>query len=96
MTHPSSEIQTLKTRLTKLGLTEDDLSWFDKLEWSDANVPAPAPHEVDAYGRREAALNADVAKLGQLEKGATLQGRLAAAIGAQLADLKDQLAGEED
>jgi hypothetical protein len=96
MTDPNSEVQTLKTRLAKLGLTEDDLSWFDRLEWSDANVPAPAPHEVDAYGRREAALNADIAKLGVLEKGVTLQGRLAAAIGARLADLKDQLVGEED
>ncbi len=96
MTNSSSEIQILKMRLLKLGLTEEDLSWFDRLEWSDANVPAPSPHEVDAYGRREAALNADIAKLGVLEKGETLQGRLAAAIGARLADLKDQLAGEED
>jgi hypothetical protein len=96
MTEPSSEIQTLKARLAKLGLSEGDLSWFDKLEWNDANVPAPAAHEVDAYGRREAALNADIARLGVLEKGATLQGRLAAAIGARLADLKDQLSGEEE
>jgi hypothetical protein len=96
MTDPNSEIQTLKARLAKLGLIEDDLSWFDTLQWSDANVPAPAPHEVDAYLRREAALNADIAKLGVLERGESVQGRLAAAIGARLADLKDDLAGEED
>jgi hypothetical protein len=96
MTNSNSEIQTLKARLAKFGLTDDDLSWFDRLQWSDANVPAPAPHEVDVYLRREAALNADIAKLGVLERGESLQGRLAAAIGARLADLKGDLAGEED
>jgi len=96
MTDQSTEIESLKTRLAKAGLTGDDLKLFDSLEWRDVNLPPPAPGEVESYKRREAALNADIAKLGVPEKGATLQSKLAAAIGARLADLRDQLASEED
>ena len=96
MTDQNADIESLRTRLAKSGLTTGDFAWFDSLEWRDVNVPPPAPDEVDQYRRREAALNADIAKLGVLEKGATLQGKLAAAIGARLADLRDELAGEDD
>jgi len=96
MTDRDSEIDSLRARLAKSGLTGDDLNWFDSLEWRDTNVPPPRPDEVDQYKRHEAALNADIANLSVLEKGATLQSKLAAAIGARLADLQDKLAGEDD
>jgi hypothetical protein len=96
MTDQNTGIDSLKARLASSGLTREDLAWFDSLQWRDANVPPPASDEVDQYQRREAALNADIVKLGVLEKGMTLQGKLAAAIGARLADLRDQLAGEDD
>ena len=96
MTEHTAEIESLKTRLAKAGLTGEDLKWLDSLQWRDVNVPPPAPGEADSYKRREAALNADISKLSVLEKGATLQGKLAAAIGARLADLRDQLDGEDD
>jgi hypothetical protein len=96
MTDRDSEIDSLRARLAKSGLTGDDLNWFDSLEWRDTNVPPPGPDEVDQYRRREAALNADIANLSVLEKGATLQSKLAATIGARLADLRDRLAGEDD
>src|SRR5271166_4557902 len=61
MTDHNAEIASLKARLSKSGLTADDLAWFDSLEWRDTNVPPPAPDQVEQYKRREAALNADIA-----------------------------------
>jgi hypothetical protein len=96
MADQSADIESLRQRLAKLGLTGEDLAWFDSLDWQDTNVPPPTSAQVDQYKRREAALNADIAKLGMLEKGSTLQSKLAAAIGARLADLRDAEAGVED
>jgi hypothetical protein len=96
MTDPKTDIASLKARLAKAGLTSADLAWFDSLEWRDANVPPPAPDQVESYKRCEAALNADIAHLGLLERSSTLQSKLAAAIGARLADLRDRADGDED
>ncbi len=96
MTEQNADINSLKRRLTKWGLTSDDLAWFDSIDWRDSNVPPPAPGQVEQYKRCEAALNADIASLGMLEKASTLQSRLAAAIGARLADAREGDAGEED
>jgi len=96
MTDRNTDIASLKARLAKAGLTSDDLAWFDSLEWRDANVPPPAPDQVEPYKRREAALNADIAHLGLLERSSTLQSKLAAAFGARLADLRDRADGDDD
>jgi asparagine N-glycosylation enzyme membrane subunit Stt3 len=96
MTDHNTEIASLKARLSKSGLTGDDLEWFDSLEWRDTNVPPPAPDQVERYKRREAALNADIANLGVMERGSTSQSRLAAAIGARLADLRDRADDDDD
>jgi len=56
----SDDISSLKARLTKAGLSEDDLAWFDSIGWRDANVPPATAEQVESYKRREAALNADV------------------------------------
>ncbi len=68
----------------------------NSLAWRDTKVPPPTPGQVDQYKRREAALNVDIAKLGMLERGSTLQSKLAAAIGARLADMREGDFGEED
>ena len=44
----------------------------------------------------ESALNATIAQLSYTERGASLEGRLAAAIGARCADAQDRASGDVD
>jgi hypothetical protein len=83
----------LKQRLERAGLSAADLAWFDSFGCDNARVPAPRPAEVADYSRREAALNAAIAALTFAERGEAPEGRLAAAIGARIADARDP---EED
>ena len=78
-----------REKLHMAGLTSADLAWIDSFGGDDAAVPKPRPYEIDDYRRREAALNASVAPLSFAERGASLEGRLAAAIGARVADALD-------
>ncbi len=89
----SIETTAVRGRLAAAGLNAEDLAWFDQHGWNDADIPPPEPNEVPAYERREAALNFAVADLGITERGRSLEGKVAAAIGARLADLRD---GDED
>ncbi len=69
-------------------------SSFALASTSDAAVPAPKDAgEAEVYRRREAKLNAAVSSLTYAERGESPEGRLAAAIGARLADWRD---GDED
>lgn len=79
-----------RARLAAAGMGADDLRWLDSLGWSDAAVP-PVKSEADAeaYRRREAKLNAAVASLTYAERGESVEGKLAAALGARLADWRD-------
>jgi len=79
----------LRERLELAGLSGADLAWFDSFGCDDARVPPPRPEEIDDYSRREAALNASVAALTYAERGESPEGRLAAAIGARVADAHD-------
>jgi hypothetical protein len=79
----------LKERLELAGLSKADLAWFDSFGCDDARVPAPRPGEVADYSRREAALNASIQALTFAERGEAPEGRLAAAIGARIADARD-------
>ncbi len=90
----SDEIASARAALAAAGMSGDDLAWLDSVDWRDANIPPPSPGEIGAYQRRETALNASIAYLSITERGASLQGKLAAAIGARLADLRDR--EEED
>ncbi len=83
----------MRERLQMAGLTTADLAWFNSFGCEDSRVPAPRPGEIDDYRRREAALNAVVAPLTFSERGESPEGRLAASIGARLADARDP---EED
>ncbi|WP_294536960.1 hypothetical protein [uncultured Rhodoblastus sp.] len=79
----------LKERLELAGLSATDLAWFDSFDCDDARVPVPRPGEIADYSRREAALNAAVKALTFAERGEAPEGRLAAAIGARIADARD-------
>jgi hypothetical protein len=83
-------------RLSAAGLSARDFAWFESFGWDEARVPAPGPGEMADFRRRETALNASVADLGYIEKGASLEGRLAAAIGARCADAEDRASGDDD
>jgi hypothetical protein len=76
----------IRERLLMAGLTAADLAWLDSFGWSDSQVPQPRPDEIDDYRRREAALNAIIAPLSFAERGESIEGRLAAMIGARAAD----------
>lgn len=79
-----------RARLAAAGMSGEDLAWLDKHGWSDADIPPPSPGEIAAYERRESALNSAIAGMGFTERGDSLEGKLAAAIGARLADLRDR------
>jgi hypothetical protein len=86
----------LRDRLTLEGASAADLAWFDAIGWSDAAVSEVQAGEVADYQRREALLNRSVADLTFAERGESLAGRLAAAIGARLADYRDDRAGDDE
>jgi hypothetical protein len=78
------------------GLTPADLAWLDRLEWDPAAIPAAEPGEIADYRRREAALNAANDGLTFAERGEALAGKLAAAIGARVANATDEKDEDED
>ncbi|MDB5643063.1 MAG: hypothetical protein JWN07_2380 [Hyphomicrobiales bacterium] len=88
---PGSE---LADQLQLAGASPADIAWFASIGWSDANVPEIEPADVADYERREAILNATLKAETFAERGESLAGRLAAAIGARLADLREKQ--EED
>ena len=89
----SIEMNAERSRVTGAGMSGEDLAWLDRHGWNDADIPPPSTDEIEAYERREAALNLAVAGLGISERGESLEGKLAA-IGARLTDLRER--GEED
>jgi len=84
----------LRDNLKLVGASKADLDWFDSIGWNDAEVPPAGPESVADYERREALLNATLKAETFAERGDSQAGRLAAAIGARLADLRDE--EEED
>jgi hypothetical protein len=86
----------MRERLGLAGLDEADMAWLDSFGCNDARVPKPRLDQIAEYRRREAALNAAVAALSFAERGQSSEGRLAAAIGARIADAEDEASGEAD
>ncbi len=86
----------MRERLILAGLTAADVDWFDSFGCDDARTPEPRPGEINDYRRREAALNASISALTFAERGRSCEGRLAAAIGARIADAEDEAAGEPE
>ncbi|WP_342363227.1 hypothetical protein [Terrarubrum flagellatum] len=91
----TDQLTALRARLTAAGLGGRDLAWLEDRSWSDRNIPAiSSATERTEYARREAALNAAIASLSSSERGASIEGKLAAALGARIADFDDR--GEEE
>jgi len=88
--------QGLRERLVQFGMSGADIAWFDSFGCDDARVPVPRAEEIPDYRRREGVLNASIAGLSVGERGDSREGRLAAAIGARVADLLDQAESDED
>ncbi len=84
-----------RLKLTQAGLTQADFSWFDGFDWNDKAVPALRADQMADYQRREAVLNKAVAELSFAERGESIEGKLAAAIGAIVANAKDAQDGED-
>lgn len=84
-------IAEARVRLLAAGAGKNDLAWFEGLGWSDARAPA-VRNDADLadYRRREEKLNASVAHLSFAERAASPEGKLAAAIGARIADWSDR------
>lgn len=81
----------IRAALTQQGMTQADLAWLDSLGWSDAAVP-PVSSDAEAadYARREKALNASIAGLLSVDRIDRIESKLAAAIGAAVANWKDR------
>lgn len=86
----------LRDHLKLVGASKADLDWFESIGWNDANVPPAEPEDVTDYERREALLNATLRAETFAERGESHAGRLAAAIGARLADLREPEEEDED
>jgi hypothetical protein len=80
---------SLRDSLIAKGLTGSDIAWFDAIDWNPSSVPLAEPEIIADYQRREKALNETIDGLGFAERGESQAGRLAAAIGARIADLTE-------
>lgn len=89
-------IDEARARLLAVGADAADLAFFDSLGWDDAHTPV-VKTEADAADlrRREQKLNAAVAHLSFAERAASPEGKLAAAIGARIADWNDRSEDED-
>lgn len=80
-----------RVRVLAAGMSAADVEWIDGLGWNDASVPpVRSAAQLADYKRREQILNAAVAHLSFAERGDSPEGRLAAAIGAEVANWSDR------
>jgi hypothetical protein len=95
MTDPKI-LAEIRARALISGISAADTAWLDALGWSDAAVP-PVKNETDLadYQRREQKLNAAVAHLSFVERAESPEGKLAAALGAKIADWGDRKDADE-
>ena len=85
----------IRAALKQHGMTNADLAWLDAIGWSDAAVaPIASEQEAKDYARREAALNGSIAQLLAADRMGRVESKLAAAIGARVADWRER--DEED
>ena len=87
----ANAIAEARAKLLADSADQGDLAWFEGLGWNDAKVPqVGADADLDDLRRREEKLNASVAHLSFAERAASPEGKLAAAIGARIADWTDR------
>lgn len=77
-------------------ISAEDAAWLRKIDWNDAAVP-PLADSIEAarYARLEKALNQAMKGASYAERGESAEGRMAAALGARLADWRDSAEGED-
>lgn len=86
-----------RNRLSAAGLDSADLRWLESLGFDDAAIPpVESAQQAADYERRASRLTALAGRLSLWERETALESRLAAAIGARLADWKDQQSGEDE
>jgi len=91
----ADQIAALRARLSAAGLGDTDLQWLEDLGWKDDAIPPIESERQRAdYVRREAALNAATRHLTFAERAVTIESKLAAAIGARIANWDE--AGDDD
>ncbi len=94
---PDPALAESRARVVAAGLGAADLIWLDGIRWDDAAVPAvESDGQLQDYRRREQALDAAIAHLTFAERGASVEGRLAAAIGARIADWRNGAVADDD
>jgi hypothetical protein len=78
-------------------LTPADARWLESIGWSDAKVP-PVETAADAerYARIEKQIAHAIAPLSFAERSDSLEGRLAAELGARLADWREAADDDKD
>lgn len=92
----ANAIAEARARLLAAGANKGDLAWLDGLGWSDANAPrVRGEADLAELKRREAMLNASVAHLSFAERAASPEGKLAAALGARIADWSERGDGDD-
>ena len=85
-----------RARLALAGLSVSDLKWLNEIDWKPASVaPIESSAQMDDYVRREAMLNASIARLTSTERGISFEGRLAAQVGAKIADWRERGESED-
>jgi hypothetical protein len=88
---PTSET---RERLIMSGASAEDLAFLDHIGWNPAAVPPIGGASIARYSHIERALNRSIASLTVAGRGDSLEGRLAASIGARIADARE--AGEDE
>ena len=93
----STALAETRARASAAGLGPQDLAWFDALGWSDSAVPPVASEgDLALYKRREQALASAVAHLTFAERAESPEGKLAAALGAHVANWAEKDEGDAD
>lgn len=86
----------LRDLLQLAGASPADLAFFESIGWDPARIPPVEPGMLEDYERREALLNSTLKGETFAERGDSPAGRMAAALGAQIADFRDRAEGEDD
>lgn len=85
-----------KARIAAAHALPADIGWLDSLGWNDRAVPAiKNAGQLADYERRERVLNQSIAHLSFPERAESPEGRMAAALGARIADWRDKAAGDD-
>jgi len=92
----ADQTAALRARLSAAGLGDIDLQWLEHLGWEDGAIPAIESDEQRAdYTRREGALKTSATGRTFAERAEMIESKLAAAIGARIADWDDRSEDED-